>query len=131
MTDALMRDARSGSRLRYGVPAIAIDPKGDLGNLLLTFPDLSADSFRPWVNALQATNAGQTPDEFATAQAALWKRGLAKWGQDGSRIAQLRDNVDLSIYTPGSNAGMPVSVLQSYQGAVLWASPSVKPSAMV
>ncbi len=97
------------------IPVIAIDPKGDLGNLLLTFPDLSAGDFRPWVNTLQATNAGQTADEFATAQAALWKRGLANWGQDGSRIAQLRDNVDMAVYTPGSNSGLPVSVLQSFK----------------
>jgi len=97
------------------IPVIAIDPKGDLGNLLLTFPDLAPSDFRPWVNALEASNQGQTADEFATAQAALWKKGLAKWGQDGKRIAQLRQNADLAIYTPGSNAGLPVSVLQSFK----------------
>ena len=96
------------------IPVIAIDPKGDLGNMLLTFPKLEPADFLPWVNVRQATDAGQTPDEFAKAQAALWKSGLAKWGQDGSRIAQLRNNVDLAIYTPGSNAGLPVSVLQSF-----------------
>jgi len=97
------------------IPVIAIDPKGDLGNLLLTFPDLAPGDFRPWVNTLQATNEGQTPDEFAASQAALWKKGLAKWGQDGNRIAQLRSNVDMAIYTPGSTAGLPVSVLQSFR----------------
>jgi len=97
------------------IPVIAIDPKGDLGNLLLTFPDLSPGDFRPWINTLEASNQGQTPDEFAAAQAALWKKGLAKWGQDGARIAQLRENVDLAIYTPGSNAGLPISVLQSFR----------------
>ena len=97
------------------IPVIAIDPKGDLGNLLLTFPDLAPSDFRPWVNTLEASNQGQTADEFATAQAALWKKGLGKWGQDGKRIAQLRDNADLAIYTPGSNAGLPVSVLQSFR----------------
>ena len=96
------------------IPVIAIDPKGDLGNMLLTFPDLKPGDFRPWVNTRQASDAGQTPDEFAKAQAAFWKKGLAQWGQDGSRIAKLRDNVDLAIYTPGSTAGLPVSVLQSF-----------------
>ncbi|MDX1500179.1 MAG: DUF87 domain-containing protein [Woeseiaceae bacterium] len=96
------------------IPVIAIDPKGDLGNLLLTFPDLAPADFRPWINPRQATDSGQTPDEFAKAQAALWKNGLAKWGQDGQRIAKLRDSVDMAIYTPGSNAGLPVSVLQSF-----------------
>ncbi|MDH3533421.1 MAG: ATP-binding protein [Gammaproteobacteria bacterium] len=96
------------------IPVIAIDPKGDLGNMLLTFPELRPEDFRPWVNTRQATDAGQTPDEFAKAQAALWKKGLAQWGQDGARIAQLRENVDLAIYTPGSTAGLPVSVLKSF-----------------
>ena len=96
------------------IPVIAIDPKGDMGNILLTFPKLRAEDFRPWVNSRTATDNGQTPDEFAAAQAALWKKGIGQWGQTGKRIAQLRQNVDLSIYTPGSNAGVPVSVLRSF-----------------
>ena len=96
------------------IPVIAIDPKGDMGNLLLTFPKLRAEDFRPWINPRTATDKGQTPDEFAAAQAALWKKGLGQWGQTGARIAQLRKNVDLNIYTPGSNSGVPVSVLQSF-----------------
>ena len=97
------------------IPVIAIDPKGDLGNLLLTFPSLAAKDFRPWVNTMEASNNGQTADEFAASQAALWKKGLADWGQDGKRIRQLRNNVDMAIYTPGSNAGQPISVLQSFR----------------
>ena len=96
------------------VPVIAIDPKGDMGNLLLTFPKLGADDFRPWVNPRAASDKGQTTDEYAASQAALWKRGLGEWGQTGKRIAQLRNTVDLAIYTPGSNAGLPVSVLRSF-----------------
>jgi len=96
------------------VPVIAIDPKGDMGNLMLTFPKLAAEDFRPWVNARAATDKGQTVDEYAAAQAGLWKKGLGDWGQDGKRIAKLRDTVDIAIYTPGSNAGLPVSVLKSF-----------------
>jgi hypothetical protein len=96
------------------IPVIAIDPKGDMGNILLTFPQLRADDFRPWVNARAASDKGQTADEYASAQAALWKKGLGEWGQTGARIAQMRKNVDLAIYTPGSNAGLPISVLQSF-----------------
>jgi hypothetical protein len=96
------------------IPVIAIDPKGDMGNLMLTFPDLAPADFEPWVNARQASDEGITTAELATAQAALWKSGLAKWGQDGSRIASYRQNTELRIYTPGSNAGLPVSVLQSF-----------------
>jgi len=96
------------------IPVIAIDPKGDMGNLLLTFPALRAEDFRPWINTRTALDKGQSPDEFAAAQAALWKNGLADWGQGGERIARLRENADLAIYTPGSNAGLPVSVLKSF-----------------
>jgi hypothetical protein len=97
-----------------GVPAVAIDPKGDLGNLLLTFPDLSAASFRPWVNADEARRQGLSQDEFAAREAGKWKAGLAAWGQDGARIQKLKDAVDVAIYTPGSNAGLPVSILKSF-----------------
>ncbi|MCB1843847.1 MAG: ATP-binding protein, partial [Halioglobus sp.] len=96
------------------IPIIAIDPKGDLGNLMLTFPDLSADDFRPWVNARQATDQGQSIDEYASAQAAQWKKGLSSWGQDGERIRKLRASTDVNIFTPGSQAGRPVSVLKSF-----------------
>ena len=96
------------------IPVIAIDPKGDMGNILLTFPQLRPEDFRPWVNTRAASDKGQTADEYASGQAALWKKGLGQWGQTGARIAQMRKNVDLAIYTPGSNAGMPVSVLQSF-----------------
>ena len=96
------------------VPVIAIDPKGDLANLLLTFPKLRGEDFKPWVNARAATDQGQTVDEYATAQAALWKKGLKKWGQDGKRIKALKDAADFAVYTPGSNAGLPLSVLQSF-----------------
>jgi hypothetical protein len=96
------------------IPVIAIDPKGDLGNLLLTFPDLAPADFKPWINSRQASDKGQTDDEFAAGQAALWKKGLGQWGQDGERIARMRNNVDLAIYTPGSSAGLPISVLQSF-----------------
>lgn len=96
------------------VPVIAIDPKGDLGNLLLTFPNLSSADFAPWVDPAQAMRHGQTPAEFATATAKLWKNGLANWGQSGERIRRLKDSADFRIYTPGSSAGMPLSVLQSF-----------------
>ncbi len=86
-----------------GISAIVVDPKGDLGNLLLTFPDLSAEAFAPWVPA------GADP----VAEATKWREGLAAWGQDGARIARLRATADLALYTPGSRSGRPVSILAS------------------
>ena len=97
-----------------GVPVIAIDPKGDLGNLLLTFPELRPGDFRPWVDEGAALRAGQTPDQYAAATAKRWREGLAQWGQGPERIAAFRDAVDLAIYTPGSSSGLPLTVLRSF-----------------
>jgi len=96
-----------------GVPVIAIDPKGDIGNALLTFPNLTAQEFRPWINEDEARRKNQSPDDYAAAQAAMWKKGLGEWGQDANRIQKLRETVDMAIYTPGSSAGLPVSILSS------------------
>jgi hypothetical protein len=97
-----------------GVPAIAIDPKGDIGNLMLAFPDLSPKDFRPWVDEGEAARKGKSPDEFAAATAETWRKGLADWGQDGERIARLRAAAEVAIYTPGSDSGRPLSVLRSF-----------------
>ncbi|MEP6569215.1 MAG: DUF87 domain-containing protein [Acidobacteriota bacterium] len=97
-----------------GIPAIIIDPKGDLGNLLLTFPDLKAEDFAPWVNEEDAQKKNLSTADYAAQQAELWKKGLADWGQDGSRIKRLRDAADFRIYTPGSNSGIQVSILKSF-----------------
>ena len=97
-----------------GVPAILIDPKGDLCDLLLTFPDLAPSDFRPWINEDDAARKGMSPDDFAKQQAELWKKGLGEWGQDGDRIRRLRDAAEFAIYTPGSSAGLPVSILKSF-----------------
>ncbi len=96
------------------IPVIAIDPKGDLGNLALRFPSLAPADFRPWVDPQQAANAGLTADEFAAQQATLWKNGLAGWGQDGARLQRLVDAADVTIYTPGSTAGQPLSLLKAF-----------------
>src|SRR5512134_3198509 len=96
------------------IPAIIIDPKGDLGNLMLTFPSLTGEAFQPWINEDEARKKGLSPGEYAIQQADLWKKGLASWQQDEARIQRLRDAVDVAIYTPGSNAGLPVSILKSF-----------------
>src|SRR5215510_9211614 len=90
-----------------GVPAIVIDPKGDISNLLLTFPELNAASFAPWINEDDARRKGVSTEEYAAQQAAMWTKGLADWGQDADRIRRLRDAADFAIYTPGSTAGLP------------------------
>lgn len=96
-----------------GIPVIAIDPKGDLGNLLLTFPSLDAASFRPWIDEAEAARHGHTPDEEAQSVADRWRAGLAEWGQPSERIARFAAAADRAIYTPGSRAGRPLALLRS------------------
>src|SRR5687768_15651081 len=97
-----------------GVPCIAIDPKGDLGNLLLTFPELRPRDFRPWIDETEAARDGISPDDLAVREAARWKEGLAQWGQDGARIERLRAAAQVTLYTPGSSAGAPLTFVRSF-----------------
>jgi len=97
-----------------GIPAIIIDPKGDMPNMMLTFPQLRAEDFLPWINEDDARRKGLSPQDFAAKQAELWKNGLASWGESGERIAKLRQAADFVIYTPGSTAGIPISILKSF-----------------
>ncbi len=98
-----------------GIPCILIDPKGDLGNLLLTFPQLRAEDFQPWVNADDARRKGMEPDAYAEQMAQTWSKGLAQWDQTPERIQRLREACEFVIYTPGSDAGIPVSILQTFE----------------
>ncbi len=97
-----------------GIPVIAIDPKGDIPNLLLTFPELTGEHFLPWINEEDARRKGLSAPEYAQEQAALWASGLAKWGQNSDRIKKLRDAAEFAVYTPGSTAGIPLSILKSF-----------------
>ncbi|MFN6163851.1 MAG: ATP-binding protein [Planctomycetota bacterium] len=91
-----------------GIPVLCIDPKGDLGNLLLTFPDLQAKDFEPWIDR------ETTPDVFAAAEnvASVWRKGLESWRYDRTYLEQLQ-SVEKIIYTPGSSVGVPLTVLKS------------------
>lgn len=97
-----------------GVPAIAIDPKGDLGNLLLAFPELRAEDFRPWVDEGEAERKGLSVDEYAAKTAETWRTGLAGWDETPERVQRFNDAVEKVIYTPGSSAGIPLSVVKSF-----------------
>lgn len=97
------------------IPAIIIDPKGDLSNLLLTFPNLSPEEFKPWIDLAEAERKGMDADEYAQYISKTWKEGLAAWGEDAQRIKNFRDSVDLAIYTPASKAGIPISILSSFE----------------
>lgn len=97
------------------IPGILIDPKGDLGNLMLTFPELRASDFRPWIDESEAMRKGLSPDEYAKKISTMWRNGLASWGEDGDRIRRLRESADVSIYTPGGSAGLQLRVLKSFE----------------
>ena len=96
------------------VPAIIIDPKGDMTNLLLQFDELKPKSFQEWINTDDAGRKGQTPAEYAKATAKKWKDGLASWGQTPERIKMLKNSVDYTIFTPGSDSGIPINIMGSF-----------------
>lgn len=96
------------------IPSIVIDPKGDISNLLLTFPNLTPEEFRPWVDEGQASRKGVSVEEFATNEAEKWKAGLESWGQDAARVRKLRETVEMRVYTPGSSYGRPLTILKSF-----------------
>ena len=91
--------------LRARIPVLVLDPKGDMGNLALVFPDLAPASFRPWINEAEAQAAGMTPDAYAAKVASDWREGLAAEGIEPERLAALRAAAEVTVYTPGSTAG--------------------------
>ncbi len=97
-----------------GIPSLVVDLKGDLTNLALTFPDLAPEALRPFVNQEEAREKGLDAGSFAAQQAGFWKNGLAEWDQTPERIRRLRDAAEITIYTPASSAGVPVSILGSF-----------------
>jgi hypothetical protein len=97
-----------------GIPGVLIDPKGDLTNLLLQFPDLAPADFLKWLNPEDARQKGTTLEEHARQLAERWRRGLEEWGQSPERIARLKASAEWRVYTPGSEAGLPLSVLKTF-----------------
>ena len=97
------------------IPSIIIDPKGDITNLMLTFPEMRPEDFEPWVNIDDARRAGQEVDDYAREVAEQWRDGLASWHITPPRMERLKQNARFSIYTPGSDAGLPISILDAMQ----------------
>jgi len=96
------------------IPAIVIDPKGDMGNLLLSFPELEPGDFLPWVSEDEAKRKGVSPAQRAQALARTWEDGLQSWDQDKGRIRRMRAHAEFQVYTPGNTSGTPVSILGSF-----------------
>ena len=97
----------------HGIPAIIIDPKGDLTNLLLHFPDLAPQDFQPWIDEDLARRTKKTLEQVAADAAAAWRTGLNEWDISPERLLALKNAAQFAIFTPGSSAGIPVSVLSS------------------
>ncbi len=97
--------------LASNIPVLAIDPKGDLGNLCLTFPSLDAPSFEPWMDEASAKTKGQTTAEAAEKTAQMWKDSLASWDISGDDVAALQSAANPIIFTPGSDTGVPLDIL--------------------
>ncbi len=103
----------------HGIPAIIIDPKGDLTNLLLHFPSLLPADFQPWIDPETARQSGKTVEQMALETSDRWKKGLADWGLGSEQLKALGDSADFSIYTPGSSSGISVNILSSFQAPEL------------
>jgi hypothetical protein len=93
------------------IPSIVIDPKGDMGNLCLTEPAFKAENFAPWV-ADEAASKGEEVMAYAAKTASFWKEGIESWGQTSERVARF-DRVQKTIYTPGSQSGVPIDLMSS------------------
>lgn len=103
------------------IPALMIDPKGDITNALLHFPELLPEDFQPWVNATEARREKKTVEQAAADTAALWSKGLKKWGIGKERIQALKNSAHFAVFTPGSDAGIPVGILASLKAPeVAW-----------
>jgi hypothetical protein len=97
------------------IPVIIVDPKGDVANLALVFPELSPGDFKKWVSPAQAQREGKDLDTYAAEVAEKWEKGLNSWGINREDILPLQQKMDLRIFTPGSSAGMPVSIIQGFK----------------
>lgn len=98
-----------------GIPLLIVDPKGDVANLLLQFPNLAPEEFQPWVDPAEAQRDGLSVEAYAAKVARRWREGLADWGLGPEDVRRLREAAEYTIYTPGSDAGVPVSVLQRFR----------------
>ncbi len=97
------------------IPSIVIDPKGDMGDLLLAFDDFDPKKFEPWIDRAQAEKKGMDIPSFAKKTAAIWEEGIKSWNQDRDRVKRYKNGADFTIYTPGSSAGVSLSVLSSFE----------------
>jgi hypothetical protein len=93
-----------------GIPVIAIDTKGDVGNVLLQFPQMTAEDLMPWLDLDKVRRSGLPPPVFAAQQAKLWQIELTSFEETSARIQRLKDSADFVIYTPGSSAGLQISL---------------------
>lgn len=101
--------------LLQGIPLLVLDPKGDMTNLLLIFPNLSPEEFAPWVDAEAAKREGRSVEEVAAGEARRWREGLAQWGIGPEQLARLREETEFVLFTPGSTAGTPVNVFHRFR----------------
>ncbi len=96
-----------------GIPALLVDPKGDITNLLLHFPNLAPEDFQPWIDPDEARRQDKPVETVAEETANLWRNGLKKWEISSDRIQKVAESVQYAIYSPGSTAGIPISILAS------------------
>jgi hypothetical protein len=96
-----------------GVPVLLIDPKGDMGNLALAFSEHAPNDFAPWVDPAEAKKKGVSVQELAASLSERYREQLAEWQVGPERIDAFTKGAKVTVYTPGSSAGVGVDVLSS------------------
>ncbi len=97
--------------LRAGIPTLVIDIKGDLPNLLLTFPSSRPEAFRPWLER----DGEELSEERLGALLEERRAALARASLTNEHIEDFVNETALRVVTPGSSAGEPLHVLSSLE----------------
>lgn len=105
--------------LLSGIPTLILDPKGDMGNIMLNFPDSTPADLAPWMDEGKAKRKGVTSADLAAKESAGRREELAAHDISPERIARLRDSTEFRIFTPGSSAGIGMNILGSLKAPEL------------
>jgi hypothetical protein len=101
--------------LRNRVPVLVIDIKGDLPNLLLSFPTFSPIVLEPWIEPHVSATDTLAPAEVAQKLAAESEQSLAAWSIGQPELAAYHKGTAMRVITPGSSAGEMLHVLSSLE----------------
>jgi hypothetical protein len=98
-----------------GIPVLAIDIKGDLPNLLLSFGSFDPAEMTPWVEPEPGDEDGIADPPIVADAIAQRRRGLIDAGIDEPELAMFAAKTHVRVVTPGSDAGEPLHLLSALE----------------